>query len=1072
MKLRFPLLLAILLIGLVSGAQAAHIAGAELTYSCLSPNNYRVRLKMYRDCAGTGAPFDDPLLLYVFRSSDGSVYDTYEIPVPLNTPQVLPVNWNACVGTTYNICLEEGEYTFPLTLPGRVDGYDIAWTRCCRNAAITNLVDPGCQGVTFLAHVPGTNEASGCNSMPTFNNTPSIFLCAGQIYNFDYSATDVDGDSLVYRLSTPFGSTNFQGLGTGGATNGTCNSPLQPSLSATNPMGPPPYTGVIFSGGSSAQNPFGPGGFATINSSTGYFQALPANIGVYVVAISVLEYRNGVLLSENKRDFQFRVVACLQQGPPPVLTHDLTGLNVVNDTIIVEAGQSFCYTFDVTDSQAPSSIAVTPLSVSFGGNGGFPPPYATITTSGTTPPVTGSICWSPACEYVGDLVPMIISARDVNDCPNYNIVFDTVWVKILPPVIAPPVVNANLSNLPVVNDTIVLAVQDSFCFQFTVIDTLGTGNLTAQCLLQDTLGNMLGQVHSVSTTVVGDTLFGEVCWQTYCNYDRVYMFVINGMDDNQCPPGNINRDTVYLRVLPPYNPPPVITTDISFNPTIGDTILANVNDEFCFNFEVLDTSLLAGNGVNFNVLIYSQSGIPIINNPVNYSVFGNNDSINGEICWTPNCDNVDELITMIVLGDQQNACQLHNFDRDTIYIRVNEPFKPLPIISHDLGPNFPGNTEISVADDEDFCYTFQLVDTFVPAKVIYTIDVFDANGVQFTGNGPVLTYTTQVDSLLEGTICWTVPCDLSDQRFLIVMTGRDSFDCRASNTVYDSVFIRHTDNPPSMLRFCNASVNPDDASITIDWEASLETDVQSVVIYRKRDDEIVFQAIDTLVNLSQITYVDQNAVDADLHSYCYQIQAIDRCANNSILSDEICTVLLNAVPNGYTSELSWTPFIGWNGGFSSYDIFHSAPISNGFGSTLLTQIQPSTTSFVHGDVPKARICYRIATISDGSGCADRSWSNEVCLDFPPTLFVPNAFTPNGDDLNDYFSSFGEFVESFQLDIYDRWGKLLFSSQSIQNGWDGTVNGTAAPEGTYIFKIEVRGYDGQVLKRNGSLTLIR
>ena len=118
-------------------------------------------------------------------------------------------------------------------------------------------------------------------------------------------------------------------------------------------------------------------------------EAFPASNGIYVMAVSVKEYRNGNLLSENKRDFQFHVIACRPQGPAPILTHNLSGLTTIGDTVFVMAGRPFCYQFTVADNFFPSSIQVTPLSVSFGGNGGFPPPYATIQTSGTTPPVTG-----------------------------------------------------------------------------------------------------------------------------------------------------------------------------------------------------------------------------------------------------------------------------------------------------------------------------------------------------------------------------------------------------------------------------------------------------------------------------------------------------------------------------------------------------------------------------------------------------------------------------------------------------------------------------------------------------------
>jgi gliding motility-associated-like protein len=1074
MKKYFFLLLALPMLLLTNRAQASHIAGAELVYSCTGNNLYHIKLKLYRDCLNGTAPFDDPLILYIFRG-DGTVFNTYEILEPPSTPQILPENWNACVGTPYDICVEVGTYEQNVFLPPFSSGYDIAWTRCCRNNVITNLANPECQGITFLAHVPGPAAAT-CNSMPTFNNTPSIFLCANETYYFDYSATDIDGDSLVYSLSQPFNSTNFQGLGTGAQSSGNCSSSLPPILSNNTPvniMGPPPYIGVTYSPGYSSQNPFGPGGLANINPATGYLEAFPANMGIFVVAISVKEYRNGVFLSENKRDFQFHVIACLPQGPAPVLTHNLGGLNVVNDTIYVEAGQSFCYTFNVSDALSPSNIVVTPLSVSFGGNGGFPPPYATITTSGNTPPVTGTICWSPSCTYAGNLVPMIISARDVNDCPNYNIVFDTVWVRILPPIVAPPVVTASIGSLPANGDTIVLDVQQSFCFDFMVIDTLGGGSLVGQGLLQDTLGNMLGQVQSVTTTISGDTLFGTVCWETFCNYGRLYMFVLQGTDIARCPPNNVNRDTIWLRVNFPYNPPPLLTSDIFQNPTNGDTILANVNEAFCFQFSVLDTTTGLGEAVSFDVTILDQFGGVILDNPVTYSVFGSTDSIAGEICWTPQCPSVDQLITIIVRGDQENACNLHNYDYDTIYVRVDEPIKPVPLISHDLGPNFPGNTEIEVADDTEFCFEFELRDTVMPTKVNYSVKVLYANGVEYTGaTPPVITYTNNDDSLLRGTICWSVPCELSNQQFSIVMTGRDSFDCRVSNTVYDTVLVRHTENPPSVLQFCNASVDNTDSSITLKWTAQVESDVVGFVVYRRVDSDSSYVVLDSIFNVADTQYVDYSVLPDD-HSYCYRLTVIDRCGTPSIFSEAICTILFHADPVEYSASMTWTPFVGWGSGPIGYDIWRSSPtLVDGYPATYLTSKDTQTFSYVDTEVDNARLCYRIRAIADGTGCAEYSQSNENCVNFPPTLYVPSGFTPNGDGLNDYFSSFGEFVQSFHMEIFDRWGKLVFVSDDVRTGWDGSADKVPAAEGVYVFKIKVVGYDGEELEKNGSVTLVR
>lgn len=1054
---------------LATRAMAAHIAGAELVYSCQGNNIYHIKLKLYRDCAGGGAGFDDPLQLHIFRG-DGMLYNIYDIAVPWSTPQVLPENWNACVGTPYTFCVEEGTYEIDVQLPPFPSGYNIAWTRCCRNNIITNLAAPECEGITFLAHIPGPAAAS-CNSMPVFNNTPSLFLCVGETYYFDYSATDADGDSLVYSLSHPFTGENFQGLGTGNST-GSCGTTLTPSITPTNPMGPPPYQGVVFSPGHSAQNPFGPGGHATINPNTGYLEAYPASTGVFVLAVSVREYRNGVLLSENKRDFQFHVITCLPQNPAPTVSHDLSGLTTNGDTIIVEAGRSFCYTFEVEDPIQPSLIAVTPLSVSFGGNGGFPPPYATIQLSGPNPPVTGTICWEPSCDYVGDVVPMIISARDLNDCPNYNLVFDTVWVRVMPPVIAPPVLSTNTGTLPVVNDTIIMAVQENFCFTFTVVDTLGTGSLVGQVLLQDTLGNMLGQTHSLTTNTVGDTLFGTICWQTYCNFGFVYMFVINGIDEFQCPPNNLSSDTIYVRVAYPSNPAPQTDIDISLNTTQGDTILANVGEGFCFYFTVQDTAFDAGQSVSFDVTILDGNGGTVVNNPVSYSVFGDNDSIGGQICWTPNCDNVDQLITLLIRGDQENACLQHSYDVDTVYVRVTEPFKPKPLISHDLGPNGIGNTELLVADDETFCFTFQLVDTVSPTHVVYDIDVFYANGQPYLGSGPTLTYTTQQDSLLEGEICWTVPCELASQRFMISMSGRDTFDCRLSNMVFDTVYISHTDNVPGQLTFCNATVGDDDASVTLTWVGSSESDVRYYRVWRQRDDAAALTLLDSMVLATDTTYIDAQGVDADGHFYIYAIDAADRCGNVSPLSNQIHTMRLQAAALDYTSQLEWSPILGWDGVLVNYDIWRGAPIVNGFPSGPWETVSPNVLSLLDDEASRARLCYRVYAISDGSGCADVSQSNEACVSFPPTLFMPTGFTPNGDGLNDVFNSFGEFVESYSLEVYDRWGKLIFRGSDPYQGWDGTIDGLAAAEGTYVFKVEAVGYNGEVLRKEGSVTLIR
>jgi gliding motility-associated-like protein len=71
-----------------------------------------------------------------------------------------------------------------------------------------------------------------------------------------------------------------------------------------------------------------------------------------------------------------------------------------------------------------------------------------------------------------------------------------------------------------------------------------------------------------------------------------------------------------------------------------------------------------------------------------------------------------------------------------------------------------------------------------------------------------------------------------------------------------------------------------------------------------------------------------------------------------------------------------------------------------------------------------------------------------------TMYIPNAFTPNGDGVNDVFHVYGTGIESFSLIIYDRWGATVFSTTDITKGWDGKVNNgeEIADSGVYDYQI--------------------
>lgn len=114
--------------------------------------------------------------------------------------------------------------------------------------------------------------------------------------------------------------------------------------------------------------------------------------------------------------------------------------------------------------------------------------------------------------------------------------------------------------------------------------------------------------------------------------------------------------------------------------------------------------------------------------------------------------------------------------------------------------------------------------------------------------------------------------------------------------------------------------------------------------------------------------------------------------------------------------------------------------------------------------------YRVVAISKGD-TSFTSISNSLEVHPQLKLFLPNAFTPNGDGLNDTFGVNNDNLRSMQLLIFDRWGQLVFESKDPNEKWDGTVNGQLGQNGVYAYTINLKGNDGSSIRKDGSVLLI-
>ena len=107
------------------------------------------------------------------------------------------------------------------------------------------------------------------------------------------------------------------------------------------------------------------------------------------------------------------------------------------------------------------------------------------------------------------------------------------------------------------------------------------------------------------------------------------------------------------------------------------------------------------------------------------------------------------------------------------------------------------------------------------------------------------------------------------------------------------------------------------------------------------------------------------------------------------------------------------------------------------------------------------------------GCIDTAWVDIISrAPYSKDLYVPNAFTPNGDGVNDLFKVYGTGIKELLLMIFNQWGEKIYESKDLSSGWDGYYKGKLQPIGVYVYVLKVTFLDDTNAVKTGSVNLIR
>lgn len=330
----------VLFIAQTKNVQATHIAGGDVTYRHLGGTQYEITVRIFFDCFyGSSAAISSDMTISVgfFDVNNNLISSVF---INGQGPDTITNVSYPCIIPPTNFCIMKYVYVTTVNIPAPPGGFKAVFQRCCRNNIILNIVDPGNTGASFFTDVPDMSQIT-TNSSPVFNFDPPVYVCINKPVQHNFSATDADGDSLVYEFFTPFN----------GASAG--NPQPQPPLA-------PPYFPITWSAGYSQADMMGTVPPMSINPQTGILSVTPTQLGVFVVGVVVKEYRNGVYIGETKRDYQFNVINCSFSAVAAFTTPQVNCSKTVSFQNNSQSATHFFWDFGVTNSTTDTSSNPTP----------------------------------------------------------------------------------------------------------------------------------------------------------------------------------------------------------------------------------------------------------------------------------------------------------------------------------------------------------------------------------------------------------------------------------------------------------------------------------------------------------------------------------------------------------------------------------------------------------------------------------------------------------------------------------------------------------------------------------------
>jgi gliding motility-associated-like protein len=881
-----------------------------------------------------------------------------------------------------------------------------------------------------------------CNSSPVVNSWPPVYVCANQELNVNSAATDVNNDSIAYKLCAPL-------------VGGTLQRP-QPI-----PPTAPPFQPIIWLGPTySLANVLGGNNPLTIDVNTGIMKGVPPVLGQFVVAVCLEEYDRSTknLLSVVRRDFQYNVVNCMV----PQATF--------------EAPKELCVGSKLTLKQS------TPGAKSVEWYLGEPGAEKLISK--------------------GDSVNLTFAAAGKNRITLYyekgtacQSTFSAVIDAVAIDVISLPLAGQNSvvcrgSNFEVniqnkqENRSLTYDWQTNGNLVSGQGSSLATFKIDAPTLITLNLSNALGckstlifpvAIHSSiqSTINTGIQVCRDVPTVTNENFNKNLSY--SWLPKNGLSNPNIGNPVITLNNSQIYsvkitNPETKCDTSISFSAIVkpfgadpGIDSLSTV----CYN---------VGKQINpkfNNTLIYSWSpatglsettkGNPMVmlKGSMSYTVKIQNPASGCDTTISVRVE-VSPMLPVVELDTTLDFCP-------GIPKKVNLPESSL--VTYLWSPS-TGLDNANVANptftlQNNQIYTVKITDPKTNCNLVWKVNAqVSPEAVISAGKDTTLCnygpYTLKATSSLPLSFQWSRLPDFSNNLGNQATLKRDTLS-RGENSFY----FKATDAKGCLWRdtvVINAV--PVEATMPNDYVVCKPVDLTTVTIKDNDPNQglknyswFPVNSLTTKPNEGPNAIYKINAttlvnVNVENKYGCKktletQLELIDIKVN--IATDKETLIkgnneIANISVTGCTDcAYAWTPSTGLNA-----------------TNTASVRATPQDTT-IYKVVVSKKGCKEEKTIRinvDNVNCGE------------PNIFVPNAFTPNNDGNNDILKVRGRWISKLQFVVYNRWGQEMFTTTDLNNGWNGVFKGNEVAPDVYNYFLQVTCLDNKIFTKRGNTSLIK